>query len=134
MIFLTVNRNACPNVAAPTRKWESRSFPEQSEITLGDDVQRIHFIRNDLCHKVRDDIPVEKFVKELDQVCRRMDILFPEEKILEKLDGHLQHCLCAPELMKEVHDMEARLETRNKRIEAQNVKILHELQSKKSKL
>ena len=41
-------RNVCQNITPPSQNWGVSTMPSQSEVTLGDDIERIRLIRNNL--------------------------------------------------------------------------------------
>ena len=89
----TLLRNLCPNIPEPAGEWDLRKktasgqlrpltplskqpFPDPSEQDLGDDIERIHLIRNDIDHApsaslIKQDFNFYWYV--LGDVCQRMD-------------------------------------------------------------
>ncbi|KAJ8298014.1 hypothetical protein KUTeg_024545 [Tegillarca granosa] len=64
----------------PTRGWDPSYPPTASEVTLGDDVERIHFIRNYITAHINEvsllDKAFQDHLEELDSVMARIDVLY----------------------------------------------------------
>ncbi|KAJ8297589.1 hypothetical protein KUTeg_024120 [Tegillarca granosa] len=75
----TLIRGLCTN-QKPTRGWDPPYPPTATEVSLGDDVERIHFLRNYLYAHVDQisvsDITFQEHWKELEELMSRMDGLF----------------------------------------------------------
>ena len=41
-------RNVCPNIPSPTQQWGDPEMPLQNQVTVGDDIERIRLIRNNV--------------------------------------------------------------------------------------
>lgn len=61
MIYKLVrNLNLVPK---PTRGWDYKNPPQQSEITAGDDVERIRRVRNEIFHRGNSSVPATELAQ-----------------------------------------------------------------------
>jgi hypothetical protein len=80
-LLYTLLRNLkCIKVTAPTHGWGTSQMPGNGETTLGDDIERIRLIRNNLLgHAVTPSLSELEYKETNDiisDICRRMDSLF----------------------------------------------------------
>ena len=89
-------RNLCTSVQKPSTKWGRNDLPQGSEVTLGDDIERIRIVKNCLqSHTpttVLNDSEFEDYWKILRGVCIRLDLLF-NRKYTDDLDKLKTICM-----------------------------------------
>jgi hypothetical protein len=79
-LLYTLLRNLkCVNIIAPTQGWGTSKMPGNGETTLGDDIERIRLIRNEVwAHASVPSLPVTKFQELwsiISDICSRMQNL-----------------------------------------------------------
>ena len=78
-------RNVCPNISSPTIKWVLSKMPSQNEITVGDDIERIRLIRNNVQgHITEAAIPETEFQEywsTISDICTRMQTLLNKDYV-----------------------------------------------------
>ena len=47
-LLYTLLRNVCQNITPPSQRWGVPTMPSPNEVAVGDDIERIRFIRNKL--------------------------------------------------------------------------------------
>ena len=89
-------RNLCTSVPNPSTKWGRNDLPKSSEVTLGDDIERIRIVKNCLqSHTpttILNDSEFEDYWKILRDVCVRFDSLF-NKKYTHDLDKLKTTCM-----------------------------------------
>ena len=89
-------RNLCTSVPRPSKTWGRNDLPKSSEVTLGDDIERIRIVKNCLqSHTpttILSDAEFEDYWKILRDVCVRLDSLF-NKKYTDDLDELKTICM-----------------------------------------
>ena len=89
-------RNLCTSVPKPSTNWGRNDMPNSSEVTLGDDIERIRIVKNCLQSHTPTtklhDVAFEDFWKILRDVCVRFDSLF-NKKYTDDLDQLKTICM-----------------------------------------
>ncbi|XP_062573624.1 uncharacterized protein LOC134235507 [Saccostrea cucullata] len=74
-LLYTLIRNLCKNIQAPSNGWGTSQMPTINEITVGDDIERIRMIRNEVtAHMASAEVSDSKFQKywqEISNICER---------------------------------------------------------------
>ncbi|XP_062574015.1 uncharacterized protein LOC134235868 [Saccostrea cucullata] len=76
----TLIRNVCSNVPKPTNGWGGDTMPEPGHILIGDDIERIRLMRNEVYGHVADtwmsDTDFQKHFQIIREISKRMDTYF----------------------------------------------------------
>jgi hypothetical protein len=76
----TLIRNICTKVCKPTNGWGVHDLPQTYETTLGDDIERIRIIRNEIFGHTNSasisETEFQKYWSIISSVCTRMEILY----------------------------------------------------------
>ena len=78
-LLYTLLRNVCQNITAPSQGWGVSTMPSPNEVTVGDDIERIRLIRNNLFGHISKAAISETEFKEywsiMSGICTRMQTL-----------------------------------------------------------
>ena len=89
-------RNLCTSVQKPSKQWGTIDLPENNEVTLGDDIERIRIVKNSLQSHTPttklNDTEFEGYWKILRDVCFRLDSKF-NKKYTDGLDNLKTICM-----------------------------------------
>ena len=84
-LLYTLLRNVCQNITPPSQNWGVSSMPSQNEITVGDDIERIRMIRNNVFGHVSEAAVPETDFKEyrsmISDICTRMQTLLNKDYV-----------------------------------------------------
>lgn len=89
-LLYTILRNYCPNIQPPTKKWGLKTMPLLTETTVGDDIERIRIIRNNLIgHISTPEVSENDFIENwciISDICTRMQAKLPNKQYVKKLE------------------------------------------------
>ena len=84
-LLYTLLRNVCQNITPPSQAWGMSTMPSTNEVTVGDDIERIRLIRNNLFGHVSKAAVSETEFKEcwsiISDVCTRMQALLNKDYV-----------------------------------------------------
>ena len=76
-LLYTLLRNLCTGITKPTNGWGKDTMPQNHEMTIGDDIERIRLVKNNLQSHIAttdiDDSDFEDLWKVLRDLCSRFD-------------------------------------------------------------
>nr|XP_022316071.1 uncharacterized protein LOC111119843 isoform X2 [Crassostrea virginica] len=82
-LLYTLLRNVCQNITPPSQGWGVSAMPSPNEVTVGDDIKRIHIIRNTLFGHIPEAAISETDFKEylsiISDICTRMHALLNKD-------------------------------------------------------
>ena len=83
-LLYTLLRNVCQNISPPSQNWGVLNMPSpRNQITVGDDIERIRLIRNEVCGHIPEvAIPETKFKEywsTISGICTRMQALLNKD-------------------------------------------------------
>ncbi|XP_078341072.1 uncharacterized protein LOC144627562 isoform X2 [Crassostrea virginica] len=78
-------RNVCPNITPPSQGWGVSTMPSPNEVTVGDDIERIRLIRNNLFGHISEAAIKETIFKDnlstISGICTRMQTLLSKDYV-----------------------------------------------------
>ena len=90
-LLYTLLRNICQKIAPPSQNWGVSNMPSQTEITVGDDIERIRIIRNNVCGHIPEAAIPETEFKEywsiISGICGRMQTLLNKDYVQRLQDA-----------------------------------------------
>ena len=82
-LLYTLLRNVCQNMPSPSQNWGVPTMPSPNEITVGDDIERIRLIRNNLFGHISEAAISETEFKDywsiISDICTRMQALLNKD-------------------------------------------------------
>nr|XP_022318531.1 uncharacterized protein LOC111121518 [Crassostrea virginica] len=98
-LLYTLLRNVCQNITPPSQNWGVSTMPSPSEVTVGDDIERIRLIRNNLFgHISKAAISKTEFKKHwsiLSGICTRIQTILNKDYV--KRLQTVEECSIDPE-------------------------------------
>ena len=84
-LLYTLLRNVCQNITPPSQRWGVSTMPSSNEVTVGDDIERIRLIRNNVFGHVSTAAISETEFQEcwstISGVCTRMQALLNKDYV-----------------------------------------------------
>ena len=82
-LLYTLLRNVCQNITPPSQRWGVSTMPSPNEVTVGDDIERIRLIRNNLFGHISEAAISETEFKDywsiISDICTRMQALLNKD-------------------------------------------------------
>ena len=82
-LLYTLLRNVCQNITPPSQNWGVSNMPSQNEITVGDDIERIRLIRNNVYGHISEvaipEIEFKEYWSTISDICTRMQTLLNKD-------------------------------------------------------
>ena len=90
-LLYTLLRNVCQNITPPSQNWGVFNMPSPNEVTVGDDIERIRLLRNNVFEHISEAaIPETEFQQYwsiISEICARMQTLLHKDYVKRLQDA-----------------------------------------------
>ena len=84
-LLYTLLRNVCQNITPPSQRWGVSSMPSPNEVTVGDDIERIRLIRNNVFGHISEaaisQTEFQEYLSIISDICTRMRTLLNKDYV-----------------------------------------------------